>query len=105
MKKSLAIIALSVLVLSGCTTAPFSPPQTLIYTDFKAPLTTEFNNTDLGSKMGTSSSFSFLGLFSIGDVSISAAAKDGRIKTVKYADYSHFNILFFQKTSLFVYGD
>lgn len=93
------------LFLSACTTAPFSPPQTFLYTDIKAPLSLEFDKTELGPKQGTASTYSFFGLVSAGDASIQQAARNGQIKKVTHADYEHFNFLFFQKTSVIVYGE
>lgn len=103
MKKTFILTLL--LFLSACTTAPFSPPQTFLYTDIKAPLSLDFDKTEIGSKKGTASTYSFLGMISTGDASIQQAARNGRITKVSHADYEHFNLLFFQKTSVIVYGE
>lgn len=99
-------ILVSALFLSACTTtAPFSPPQAMLYSDFKAPLSIDFDKTELGTKRGKASTYSFLGLISVGDASIQAAAKNGHIKQINHADYEHFNLLVFQKTNVYVYGE
>ena len=106
MKIKTILAVMTVFLLTACgTRAPYSPPQAFMYSDIKAPLSTEFNNTDLGNKKGEASTFSFLGLISVGDISLEAAARNGRITKVKHADYRHFNVLFFQKTTTIVYGD
>lgn len=104
MKKILVLFA--VVLISGCATkAPFSPPAAMLYSDYKAPLSTEFNNTDLGTKTGEAHSVNVLGLVSTGDVSIKTAAMNGRITKIKHVDYSHFNLIIYQKTTVIVYGD
>ena len=78
-----------------------------LYTNNKAPLQLEYNNTDLGHKVGQASSHSFVGLFAFGDTSVQAAAKDGNIKVIKHTDYEFTNVFFglFTKTTVYVYGD
>ena len=102
--KKLYVLSL-IFMMSACTIAPFTPPQTMLYTSIKAPLSIEFDKTELGSKKGKANSYSFLGLISVGDVSIQKAAQNGNITKVNHADYAHFNLLFFQKTSVIVYGE
>ena len=106
MKKYLSI-AIVILALTGCTTAPFMPSTGALYSETKAPLSLEYNNTDLGRKIGQSSAHSFLGLFAFGDTSVPAAAKDGNINVIKHTDYEFKNVFFglFTKTTVYVYGD
>ena len=106
MKKIFAALLLTV-GLSACITAPFQPPVATLYSNVKAPLQTEYNNTTLGSKIGESSAYSILGMFAFGDTSIGTAAKQGRIKNIKHADYDFTNVFFgiFTKTTVYVYGD
>ena len=108
MKKYLSI-ALLILSLTGCagTIAPFHPSAGILYSDIKAPLSLEYNNTNLGHKVGKSTSQSFLGLFAFGDTSIQAAAKNGNIRVIKHSDYEFKNVLFgiFTETTVYVYGD
>ena len=105
--KKLFSIALVALALTGCTTAPFMPSTGALYSNNKAPLQLEYNNTDLGHKVGQASSHSFVGLFAFGDTSVQAAAKDGNIKVIKHTDYEFTNVFFglFTKTTVYVYGD
>lgn len=106
MKKYLSI-AVAMLFLSGCTTAPFMPSQGALYSDIKAPLSLEYHNTDMGRKVGQASTHSFAGLFAFGDASVQAAAKDGNVKVIKHTDYKFENVFFglFTKTTVYVYGD
>ena len=105
--KKLLIAAVVALGLTGCTTAPFQPSVGAMYTDTKAPLQLDYDNTDLGHKVGSADTISVLGLVAAGDCSIQAAAKNGGIRTIKHADYKFVNVLFgiFTKTTVYVYGD
>lgn len=106
MKKYLSL-AIVMLLLTGCTTAPFMPSVGALYSDTKAPLSLEYNNTDMGRKVGQASAHSFIGLFAFGDASVQSAAKDGNIKVIKHTDYEFTNVFFglFTKTTVYVYGD
>lgn len=99
----LAFIGLS---LVGCIRAPFVPPQGYAFSQTKAPLDVDFNDTQMtGMNRGTAEVINILGLFSFGDASAKTAAENGRISTIVHADYEHFNILgLFQKTTVIVYG-
>lgn len=103
--KKIFILSMFLFLTACSTSAPFSPPQAWLFTNVKAPLSTEFNQTEIGSKVGKASTYSFLGLISVGDAGIQEAAKNGHITKVNHADYEHFNFLVFQKTSVFVYGE
>lgn len=107
-----AVAAVSVLVLvsmlSGCMiAAPVIPPQGWVYNDTKSPISTNFKDTPVGTKMGTASASSLLwGLIGFGDCSIHAAARQGGLSRIYHADYEHFNILgIYTKTTVFVYGE
>ena len=101
-----ALIALATLSLVGCIRAPFVPPQGYAFSQMKAPLDIDFNNTQLADMhRGTAEVMNVLGLFTFGDASAKTAAENGRISTIVHADYEHFNILgLFQKTTVIVYG-
>lgn len=105
--KNFLAVALVALTLAGCTTAPFMPSVGALYTNNKAPLQLEYNNTDLGCKVGQATAHSFAGLFAFGDTSIQTAAKDGDIKIIKHVDYEFTNVFFgiFTKTTVYVYGE
>ena len=96
-----------VLYCAGCAlVAPVVPPQGMIYSQTKAPISTDFVNSAVGSKHGQASAFSILGLIAGGDCGIQAAAQDGGIKTITHADYEFFNILgIYTKTTVIVYGE
>ena len=105
--KKLLVAMMVAFGLTACTTAPFQPSVGVMYTGTKAPLQLEYDNTDLGHKVGSASTISVLGLVAAGDCSIQEAAKNAGIKTIKHADYEFTNVLFgaFTKTTVYVYGD
>ncbi len=103
---SLLAVTGAMLATTGCLRAPFEPPMGNAFSDIKAPLDVELDNTKVGSKTGEAFSESFLGLVAIGDSSLQAAAKEGKIKKVYHADYHYFNILgIYQKTTVIVNGE
>lgn len=95
-----------VFMATGCMlTAPVVPPVAFVYTDVKAPLDVDANNTAVTGKKGTASTMNILGIVATGDASIKAAAEDGGITRVEHADYEYFNVLFvFSKYTTIVYG-
>lgn len=109
--KALTTILLCALTFSsvgcaGIAQAPVVPPMGFVFTNTRAPMDIDLNNTDLGSKRGTAESVSILGLVSIGDASIYAAAKSNNITTVKHADYEMFNVLgIYSRFTTIVWGD
>ena len=95
MKKSFSAIALCV-ALQGC-----------VYVDIQIPLDTDLNNTDLGTKTGTSHYQSILGLVAWGDAGTQAAAKQGGITTLNHADQQVLSVLgflYYRQTTV-VYGN
>lgn len=103
--KKVILSTLAVFALSGCVTAPFVPPTGMV-SSIQAPLDLETTNKQIGSKHGSSSVFTILGMISVGDASYKSAAEDGNITTIKGSDYSYLNVLgLFQKTTVRVYGD
>lgn len=108
MKKLLAFAALAgfALTLSGCLSVPVKPPVGMIYNDTQAPLDYDYNKTAVAPKKGVSSMQSILGLVSMGDASTRAAAQNGNIQTVEYADYHFYNVLgVIQRYETIVYGN
>jgi hypothetical protein len=89
------LIAMSLLV-SGCA-----------YTNIQRPLGTEFNKTELGTKIGRSSNYSVLWLVAWGDGGTMAAAEDGKITVIRHADLQVFSLLLglYTKVSTVVYGE
>jgi hypothetical protein len=96
MRKSVvALAALFLMVaVAGCYTTPVIPPLGGIYSDYSAPLTTEFNGQEaIPPKEGKATSSSVLGLFAWGDCSVRTAAAAGGLYSVSYCDYSYHNVL------------
>jgi hypothetical protein len=93
-------------VTAGCFSAPVVPPTGLIFSEFNAPLTTEFDQTPVaGLQTGEASSTSILGLIAYGDCSLDAAAKDSQLSTVEYCDYAFYNVLgVYQKFTVLAHG-
>ena len=77
------------------------------YLNVQVPLDKNFNKTELGTKKGISEAKSFLWLFSWGDAGTRAAAENGGITVIKYADKGYFTILFglYARITTVVYGD
>ena len=113
----LTVLGAALAVLVGCTTyfAPVKPPQGVLFTDIKAPLTVNFNRTPCGaatkkfSKSNTSFFFDFIFTwsgFAWDDVSVGKIAREGGISEIAYADYEALLILgVFGKTTVNVYGN
>jgi len=106
---NVCLLIVLVVLCAGCAglaQAPFSPPPGLMFSQTKAPLDVDYDNTTLGTKQGTAVATSILGLFSFGDCSIQAAARDGQLSKINHADYEVLNVLgLFSKTTVIVYGE
>lgn len=94
---------------TGCALgprAPFSPAQAVFFNNTSAPLTTEYAETPVaGLRSGEASAVNIMGLFAFGDCGLRAAAEEGELKTISFADYANFNVLgIYQKTTVTVYG-
>jgi hypothetical protein len=89
--------------------SPFRPPPGYLFTQVKSPLTVDYNQTQVGGSQGEAEAY-YVGLFyysilAWGDSSVEAAAKNGGITKVEYADYEHLNVLsIFKKTKVIVHG-
>ena len=107
LKLPISTCFLGTLWLAGCMVAPVVPPIGGVFNNTVAPLDVDMEATKLGSRQGESSCFSILGLVSIGDASINAAAKNGGITTIQHADYKYMNVFFgvFQEYTTIVYGE
>ena len=102
MRKLLVLLLLPALALSlaGCVAhrTPVRPPEGLLFTQYKAPLTVNFENAKLGTKTGVAKTMyifvPFIGIdFAWSRCDIEAAAKNGGIQTVTYADYEVIKVL------------
>ncbi len=77
------------------------------YLNVQVPLDKNFDKTELGSKKGVSASKSVLWLFAWGDAGTRAAAENGGIKIIKYADKGYYVVFFglYSRVTTVVYGD
>lgn len=91
-----ALCAATPCLASGC-----------VYTNVVVPLDTDLDRTELGSKVGESSSESVLWLLAWGDGGTQAAAKEAGITTLRHADRRIFSLLFglYYRQTTIVYGD
>ncbi len=83
------------LMVSGCAYA-VSPVMGGLYTGVKAPIAA--TNLEKSSKTGTAVCKSILGIVALGDCSIDAAMKDGKISKVHHVDHETMSILFLYAT-------
>ena len=86
----------AVFFLSGCA-----------YVNIKAPLDRDVNRTELGSKVGSSTSKSVLWLFAWGDAGTEAAARNGGITTITHLDAAYRAYFFglYSERETIAYGD
>jgi hypothetical protein len=104
------------LLASGCVAfdAPVKVPGGLLYQHTRAPLQTDVEGLDLGTRSGSAKTryirvmLPWPADFTIAweDASIAAAARDGGIETVKHVDYEVLSILrTYVELTVHVYGD
>ena len=114
MKRVIAIhLILLPFVATGCALyrTPVIPPQGFLFSQYSAPLTIDFDKTQTGARVGKASTLwirePFLGTsYAWEDASISAAARNGGIKKVYYADYEWLQVLgLFGRFTVVVHGD
>ncbi len=101
-KKSI-YLSILFLFLTGCVSMSsfkaFRPPDGILFSLVKVPLTTNFDSTPVCSKYGEASTIYIhdailTGLdFAFRGCDIKRAAENGGITTVEYADYEYFQIL------------
>jgi hypothetical protein len=91
-----ALLAASSLFTSGC-----------LVTNVKIPQDTNLDQTQLGTKVGESSSQGVLWLVAWGDAGTQAAAQEGGITTVLHSDLEIFSVLFglYTRYTTIVYGN
>jgi len=84
------------LLITGCA-----------YTNIQRPLGTEYNQTELGTKVGEASNYSLLWLFAWGDAGTKAAAENGGLKVIRHADIKVYSLVLglYTKVTTVVYGD
>ena len=110
--KTYLVLALVVSIIFGSVgcgiyQAPVIPPNALIVTSIKAPLSINYDATPLSTRKGAAESIMVLGLVAFGDCSITTAARNGELKVVNYADYEYFSVLFgiFTRFVVVAYGE
>lgn len=102
--KVTALSALAAITFSGCAMTVGSPATGFIYTDAKGP--GHMTENTIGSKVGTTTCSSILGIVASGDCSIQTAAKNGGIKKVATVDFKVNNVLgLFASTEVIVTGE
>lgn len=102
-----------VLLLSGCISPPkaeFIPPEGILFSNYKAPLLIDYDQTEINSDSGKASCSAFhdilitLMSFGWGDCSIDEATQNGRLNRIGVADYEYLSFLrIYGKTTVHVY--
>ena len=93
MKKLLtaALVSAAIISFTQCSSG-YSPPMGSLYqsTTLNKDVSTQ---TNVGNKSGKACATGYLGLVSLGDASVKAAAAQGNVGTIHSVDYSNENIL------------
>jgi hypothetical protein len=107
----LAVVGVMLVFTVGCGAGmymtPVQPPPGMLFADINGPISSNFDaGATVTMKKGTAMSEHILGLISTGDCSLSAAAANGNIRKIHYADYKFKNILgVYSKFTTVVYGE
>jgi hypothetical protein len=117
MRLVIALLLLPAVVMAGgCGTpamhdTPVEPPPGAVFSQYKAPLTVDVDQTDIQSKSGSASTryllVPFFGALSFAweRCDIEQAAKNGGLTTVHHADYELLNVLgIYQEFTVHAYG-
>ena len=100
---SVCAVLVCTVLLSGCAT---SYPTGSIMTKLKLPVAVTSNSAMKSPKVGTAECVSYLGMWTEGDISISAAMKNGGITKIHHVDWEVNNLLgLIGKYKLIVYGE
>ncbi|MFA7256907.1 MAG: TRL domain-containing protein [Kiritimatiellales bacterium] len=111
---TLAMLGIGLMVFSGCASpkSAFVPPIGGLYTNYKAPLLTTYDDASVSGNSGDASAeyihvpllLGGLFEFAFGDCSLDAAVSDGRFTHVGAADYEFFSVLgVYARTTVHVY--
>lgn len=73
--------------------SPVIPPFGFAFSNYSVPVDITFDHTVIGAKRGEAQSTGILGLFSFGDASVQAAARNGNITRVDHIGCDFTNIL------------
>ncbi len=88
---TLLSIAAGLLLFTSCAVVTTSPLTGFLYSDLTAPHSV--TESDVGTKMGTATAQSVLGLVATGDASVAAACRDGGITKIHHVDFYAKSIL------------
>lgn len=93
---SILVLLCVITLTSGCA-----------YTNIQMPLDKNFEETAISSKEGTASTYTVLYLVSWGDSGTKAAAQQGEISTINYADRQVYSVLFglYTRITTVAYGE
>jgi hypothetical protein len=104
----------ALLAAAGCVSwhAPVLPPSGLLFTNYKAPITTDFDRTAVVTKKGSVSTQFIRDIIFTGqgiawdEATLQGAARAGNIQHIHYADYEVLSVLgVYAKFTTTVYGD
>jgi hypothetical protein len=90
-----AILLAALAGAAGCVNSPVVPPYGSFFNFTAAPVDIAFDQNGVGPRVGKAKARSILYLFSFGDASVAAAARDGGISVVDHVDCQILNVLFF----------
>jgi len=105
--------AAATLFLAGCISmrAPVQPPTGLLFTSYKAPLSVNYDATQVCEKHGEASTLCVRDVFITGltvawdKAGLDDAARAGGLTTIEYADYEYLSVLgVFGKFKVIAYG-
>lgn len=102
------VLICAAMMLFGCgmNVGRISVGTGAIYTDVKAPHPDSVTSSSVGTKSGTATAVSILGLVCTGDASIQTAASNGGIKTINHVDYHDKIILWvYREYTTIVWGN
>ena len=100
---SVAILAVSFGVVTSANA--YEPWGVGIYNGTKEVMDYATPGATLGSKSGSATCKTFLGIVNWGDCSLRAAMKNGRINKVTAADWEKHYVLIYGEKTLHVYGN
>jgi len=86
-------LSVFLIFLSGCLYVTHGPVPSTLFSKFEGPIAVAPNHERIGNKQGEACAMNILGLITIGDASLSAAAKAGNIQKVSTMSYSFMNVL------------
>ena len=105
MKKSLIALAIILMTVGFNKAQAYEPWGFGIYNGTFEPMDYTTSGATLGSKIGTATCKTVLGIVNWGDCSIRSAMKNGRISRVTAADWEKHFVLIYGEKTLRVYGN